>query len=968
MKKRFCRAISLTIAVLLLFSLVSFAAENGEPVLQTSQVSFLDAGGNTLSQLAANSQITARLTAKGTAGRSVKASLILAYYEYGFLKGLKSFDTTVSSGKETSMEVSVTTGNKPEKGKLKAFLWESYEGNTILSKSAEFGSKDASVSNILLDGVPLEGFSPERTSYQAVLPASSLDYPEICAVTGDLAADVQITKGAFPSDVEIRVISSDKSAQKSYRIAFSRQEAAVSNVTLHYTAGAKDITASAVIPNAANPVFIKSPNGATEGIEYFGIDNLKSHTKCVYDRNTYLINLPDYLLGSTVIAGSQSETGNADQKTQIKDKTNKKLMTFDLNASADVYYMIVTKGTEGSLLNYAPWLSEYGFEYVENLPNWVEGAQALPKIRDGSVFKKSVTVENGGTQKVTLGGNEMLFTTPIVFVVWKTGEDIAQLKEITVDGVPLDGFSPDVTEYEYTLSSASQEMPEIGASPVTENARVVISREEANRRVTIQVTSANGKQTAEYTIQFHEFQPTVSNITMYGDGGVSKDITADAYLKNIQEPVFKAGTPSDAGYYDYANVSACTKMIYDRNTYLINIPPQWTGGTIIAGSQSDAKSGAYSSPSKTGTNSRVLSFTIDNSAHIYYIYPGNQNSFANVKWAEDEGYELTNITSGWVEGGNAGAQPKNNMTVFQKTIEVESGTTKTVNIGGAGGTFTSPIVVLQWFYPKKEAELKEIRINGVPFADFSTDTLTYTQPFPEGDGGMPEVTAEATLEGAAVEVATEGTTAVITVTSADGTVSKTYRITFAVTPAVTNVQMHFGDQTKAVTAIDTNIQEPVFHNPALTGTDLYTYTNVKSKTRLIGDRETYLMDIPENLLGQTIISGSQTDAGANSAYVKDGSNGNLMTFDVNCSANVYYFLYATSASYTNIAWAETAGFTPADLSVKWVEGKSASPAPKTNLILYKKTVEVPPGQTATVSIGGQTGTFACPSVIIEWIQ
>lgn len=698
------------------------------------------------------------------------------------------------------------------------------------------------------------------------------------------------------------------------------------------------------------------------------MDNLKSYTKCVYDRNTYLINLPDYLLGSTVIAGSQSETANADQKTQIRDKTNQKLMTFNLNASADVYYMIVTKGTESSLLSYAPWLEEYGFRYVENLPNWVEGAQA--KIRDGSVFKKTVTVEEGATQTVTLGGNEMSFTTPIAFVVWKTADDIAQLKEILVDGMPLDGFSPDVTEYEYTLSSTSQGIPEIEAYSMAENADVVLSRDEANKRVTIQVTSANGRQTAEYTIQFHEFQPTVSNITLYGEDGASKDITAEACKKNIQEPVFAAGTPSDTGYYEYANVSTCTKMVYDRNTYLINIPQQWIGGTVIAGGQTDAKSDLYKPLSTTGTNSKALSFTIDNSAHIYYVYPGKQSDFSKVKWAETEGYEMTDIVSGWVEGGNAGAVPQaDRMTVFQKTIVVEKGETKTVNIGGATGTFATPIVVLQWFYPEKEAELKEIRINGVPFTNFSTDTLNYTQPFPEGAEGMPEVTAEATSDGASVQVTTEDKTAVITVTSADGTVSKTYRITFAVTPTVSNVYMHFGDQTKAVTAIDTNIQEPVFYDATLTGTELYKYTNLKSKTHLIGDRESYLIDIPENLLGQTILSGSQTDAKTYPSYVKDGSNGDLMTFDINCSANIYYFLYATSPSYTNIAWAETAGFIPTDLSIKWVEGKGAEPiAPKTNLVVYKKTVEVPQGQTATVSIGGQTGTFACPSVVIEWIQ
>ena len=988
MKKRYCRALSITIVVLLVFSLVSFASEIGEPVLRTSQISFLDDEGTALSQLKVNSKVTARLTAKGTAGKDVKASFILAYYEYGFLKSLKSYDSSVSQSEEITMEVSVTTGSKPERGKLKAFLWESYEGSTILSKSAEFGSKNANVSDILLNGIPLKGFSPEISEYKVILPASSLDYPDIQAVTGDLAADVQIIKQEFPSEVEIKVVSSDKSTYKSYRIQFSRQDAAVSNVIMHYTSGATDLTVSAVSNNAQNPEFVNPvPNGITEGALHFGVSNLKSFTRCVYDRDTYLINLPEYLLGSTVIAGSQNETRDVQKKAQIKDINNKKLMTFDLNASADIYYMMVAKGTESSLLSHAPWLVEYGFQYVENLPNWIEAAIDVPKIRDGSVFKKTVTVENGETQTVTLGGNDYAFTTPIAFVVWKTREDVAQLKDITLDGRTLDGFSPDITEYEYMLSATQLDIPEIEVTPLAEGAQITVMKDEGNKKAIIRVTSINGKETNEYTIQFRDFQPSVSNVTLYGEGGVSKDITEEGRNLDIREPAFMTGSPDDKGYYElnakqsdgsyHTNVSACSKMVYDRGTYLIDIPQQWIGSTIIAGSQdaaSSSKGGAYRSYCIDGNNSKVLSFTIDNSAHIYYIYPGKQNDFSRVKWAEKEGYEMTDIVSGWVEGGNAGAVPHaDRMTVFQKTIEVEKGGTKTVNIGGAEGMFTSPIAVIEWFYPEKEAELKEIKINGAPFEDFHTDILNYTQPFPAGTSGMPDVTAVPTVEGASVQVSADNKTTVITVTSADGTVSKTYRITFAVIPTVSNIYMHYGTQ-ETPNDVDikanalTDLRNPVFQAGKPEDTGYYEFANVESSTKLIYDRNTYLMEIPDSLVGCPMIAGSQS-AAKDKVYgpvIKDKNNGGILSFDINASANIYYILYATSPSYTNIPWAETAGFVPTDIKMKWVEGANPGAQPKTNLVVYKKTVNVEEGNMQTVHIGGCDGAFTSPSIVIEW--
>ncbi len=1055
--KRCCyQALSILLAVLMTLPLVSFAAGTTEMTLLTSQLIFRDAGGRELVQLKSNEQVSAQLTVKNVTDKPVKATLILAYYEYGLLKSLNSYDNSIAGGKDTTMTAAVMTGNNPAKGRLKAFLWESYAGNVVYAREAVFGSADASVENILLDGVSLQGFSPEVREYQVHLPATAIDYPQIHLVTGDLAANVQITEQAFPSEVTIQVTSSDRTAQKSYRIRFTKEAATVSNIVMHYSVGDQDITTAALSTGVAHPEFIKPiPSGVTTGADYYGVGNLKSYTRCVYDRETYLLNIPEYLIGSTLIAGSQSEASNAQKKADVRNPQNRKLMTFDINASADIYYMQVTKGN-GSVERYTPWLPEFGFQYVEDLPNWAEATIDAPRLRDGSVYRKTVTVEEGETQTITIGGNEMAFTTPIVFIVWKTAADVVTLKDITLDGQSLDEFTADVTEYDVTLPHTATGMPEIVGVPSVDGARVTVTKDTAANKAVITVTSANGKQTAVYTLQFSiaenpakiaelkEIQidgipfadfdtdvldyiqalpegvgtmpnvtaipttedatvrvttegktavitvtskdttvsktyritftvlPAVTNIYMhYGTTGEPNDVDIRTNaLKTLQNPVFKTGTPTDSGYYEYGNVESCTKLIYDRDTYLMNLPEYLVGSYLIAGSQSAGKDNVYGPVIKDKDNSNILSFDINTSANIYYLLYASYPSYVNIPWAETAGFQPTDIQLKWVEGANAGAQPKSNLVVYRKTVIVEEGETETVQIGGCNGTFASPCVIIEWNDPASSAELESISVDGQPLENFNKNVAEYTVSLPVGQTTIPAVTATATAQGANVQVIPNGNDVTIRVVSENGNNFREYIIHFKTTvPKVTNVKMHFGATTKAVTAIDTNIQEPVFINTNLTGSDLYRYTNVSSKTHLIGDRETYLIDIPPNLLGQTIISGSQSDASSNAAYVKDGSNNNLMTFEINSSANIYYFLYANSYSYDNIAWAVAAGYTPSDLSIQWVEGKGAEPiAPKTNLRLYQKRIDVPAGETVTVTIGGQQNLFTCPSVIIEWIQ
>ncbi|MFC8796701.1 Ig-like domain-containing protein [Promicromonospora sp. NPDC057138] len=83
-------------------------------------------------------------------------------------------------------------------------------------------------------------------------------------------------------------------------------------------------------------------------------------------------------------------------------------------------------------------------------------------------------------------------------------------------------------------------------------------------------------------------------------------------------------------------------------------------------------------------------------------------------------------------------------------------------------------------HPEGDARLAGLAVDGVPVAGFAADTLGYgvdTGPW----GAVPDVTADPVQDGAAVDVAADQVSARVTVTSPDGSTTRTYTVKFTST-------------------------------------------------------------------------------------------------------------------------------------------------------------------------------------------
>ncbi len=254
-------------------------------------------------------------------------------------------------------------------------------------------------------------------------------------------------------------------------------------------------------------------------------------------------------------------------------------------------------------------------------------------------------------------------------------------------------------------------------------------------------------------------------------------------------------------------------------------------------------------------------------------------------------------------------------------------------------------------------EVEAIYIGDDKLENFSTDKTDYEITVSAGYLTFPEINPKIKNSGVKSEITYSGSfplqlgktaTAELKLTSQDGTVSKTYRITMRQEEAVvTNAE-----SAVATVGVKTDLAEPEFVTEPSTPisdtalTDGYGANDLKGHA-LYTDRAYPFIFIPANLLGTTVIS---TNLSYKSDYNHNKGNDTLengISFDINRTATVYMIV----TSY-NSEWIDKEGFvTDSSIKLNWISQNNTQGRLFTDSGIVKKTVKVKPGETVTVRTG-----------------
>ena len=316
--------------------------------------------------------------------------------EYGGLDGTTRVIVTAANGDQSVYKIVVST--------------EKSDVNTL--------------QNILLDGVPLEGFDPDKVQYNVQLPIGTTELPTIVPVKGDEYQTVNIVTGDVNGITRITVTAGNGDA-KVYQIKFTVLQA-TNNTLRMITLDGKDL-------EGFNPEVIEYtihlPMGTTKQPEVGWTPNDEYQTVSVRK-------------GSAI---------TDDVKITVRPQSG-------ASRTYTLHFTLEVSGNTALAMIYLDGDSLQGFHadtlhYTDTLP---AGVSEIPEVTydKGDETQKVLAITEGYVHMLTVtapSGAKRTYT--ITFVVQKS--ENAFLQMIYLDGDSLQGFDKNVLAYEVELTGST---------------------------------------------------------------------------------------------------------------------------------------------------------------------------------------------------------------------------------------------------------------------------------------------------------------------------------------------------------------------------------------------------------------------------------------------------------------------------------------------------------------------------------
>ncbi len=379
-------------------------------------------------------------------------------------------------------------------------------------------SWDANLAELNLDGALIEGFAPGTINYEVALPIGTVDVPAVSAVANDDAASLVVTQAAdIPGTATVEVTAENGITIKTYSVDFrfvsddaSLQDIAVNGepvadfdpavlaytvvLPLETTDEIPVITASSTDENA--DVDITQP-AAIDGQATIVVTAEDGVAALTYTVNIELVSIDATL--SDLLADGETITGF---DPEVLEYT----LLFP-DDSADLPVITAVTSNDNATLE-------------------ITQATAIPG--EATVV---VTAEDGVT--------ELTYT-----VYYLTGSSDATLSDLQVDGVTIEGFDADVTEYFIVLPAGVTDIPVITAVVNDENATMVVTQAEAlPGAATVHVTAENGFDELEYVVNIRNISTNADLSDLQVNGNTVPGFDPQVFFYEIPVPTGSTNVP-----------------------------------------------------------------------------------------------------------------------------------------------------------------------------------------------------------------------------------------------------------------------------------------------------------------------------------------------------------------------------------------------------------------------------------------
>jgi hypothetical protein len=618
-----------------------------------------------------------------------------------------------------------------------------YLDNIYFYKSPTATGKVATLSALEVDGTSVAGFTPNKSTYLVELVGGTTEVPQVTsATTSDAAASRVITQASsIPGAASVLVTSQDGSTTKTY--------------TISYFIGAPNT-------NAPTP-----PVRETLDVISIFSDTYNNISDANYN--------PDWQqsgLSSANVAFQPTGSGNA-----VLAYPNFNYQGIEFSSAQDLTAMEFLHLDIWTVNGVAPAITviSSGTEIPHSITNgdgqWQSIEIPVAGIT-GDVTKAiqlKFTGGNGSSTAIYVD-NIYFYKSPTV-----TGED-ATLSALEIDGNTVAGFTPNSQNYLVALPGGTTVVPQITLATTTDASA---------SRVITQATAIPGDATVLVTAQ---------------DGTTKKTYKLSFF---IGAPNVNAPTPPARNAIDVISIFSGTY----NNITGANYNPNW---------QQSGFSSANAEFQPTGSGNAVLAYTNFNYQGIEF------NSVQDITSMEFLHLDIWTVkgvipTVSVISSGAVIPHTISNGDGKWQSIEIPvanitTDLTRTIQLMFNGGNGSPNAIYVDniYFYKTpstagKDATLSELSIDGVSVLGFTPNSESYLMPLLGGTTIVPQITLATTTDVSATTTITQAASipgeASVVVTSQDGTITKTYKVSFYIGAPNVNAPTPIARETSDVISI-----------------------------------------------------------------------------------------------------------------------------------------------------------------------
>lgn len=666
--------------------------------------------------------------------------------------GTTTIPQVTAQGQEDEQTIAITQANSMT-GKAEIIVTAADKKTTatytIQFKVAQLS--DNTLKDIKVNGTSIAGFSPNQTLYRVSLPTTTNSIPTVEAVSAYPAGEQTITHTA-PTSVAnldgsqhiINVTTPGNQTPKTYKLTYK-----------------------------------------LEASSYSLLKNLQMGENLItnFDPNqfTYYVNLP---IGTTELPAVTYEKGESTQTVTINEgglNGTTKVTVVAGNGIDQTEYKIVvsTAKSEISSLNmiYVGGVALEGFDptktsYAYTLPI---GTTELPAITydKGDEYQKVVVTTGGinGTTRIAVtaeNGSSTIYQ--ISFSVYKATN--ATLKMIYLDGQPLEGFDPNVLEYNCPLPQGTKVLPVITYDQADDYQTITVRDGGINGDYKITVRPQSGASQT-YTLHFsvatsdnanlkmiyldgealEGFDPEVLNYvdtlpmgvltipTVTFDKGDETQKVLNVCSNNVQTLKVTAESGKTQTYtitfIIQRSNSAFLKMIYldgdsldgfDKNTFDYTVSLQKATCPKITVDKEEGQQVTITTPYSTG-QAKIMVQPIGAASNTYTInFVNISNNFALLKNIYVDGVAIKGFNpeefAYSVVCNNSDAVITYDADPSQQVTEFRQGNTVTLYV--VAGEHKAQYEITLQVQANTDCTLRNITINGENLAGFAPTTFAYT--------------------------------------------------------------------------------------------------------------------------------------------------------------------------------------------------------------------------------------------------